>query len=122
MNLYKFSYDDLRNMPLDNMLTKSNLYECDSLLIEKMKSIPHNGRGIYVLYSLTGKILYVGKSENIKNRLSCHLKGNEKITRDYIPFISSVRVLYVADEIRRDSLFSVERWFITQLKPLFNAS
>ncbi|MEH7246529.1 GIY-YIG nuclease family protein [Neobacillus niacini] len=120
--MYKFSYDDLRDMPLDIMLTKSNLYEYDHLMNEKMKSIPHNGRGIYVLYSLTGKILYVGKSENIKSRLRRHLKGNEKITRDYIPFVSSIRVLYMAEDIRRDSLFSVERWFITQLNPVFNAS
>jgi excinuclease UvrABC nuclease subunit len=122
VDLYKFTYEDLRDMPIDNTLTKSDLYECDHILSDKMKSIPRNGRGIYVLYSLTGKVLYIGKSENIKNRLRCHLKGSEKITREYIPFVSSVRVLYMDDEIRRDSLFSVERWFIAQLKPVFNVA
>lgn len=120
MILHKFNYNDLREMSLEEIMAKSNLYECDELLDTKLKNIPINERGIYFLISLTGNVLYIGKSENVRKRLRCHLKGHEKITREYIPFVSTVRVLYVDNEVGRQNLFSVERWFITQVKPIFN--
>jgi excinuclease UvrABC nuclease subunit len=122
MEIHKFNYEDLRVMSMEEMFEKSSLYDSDELLDAGINAIPTNGRGVYILYSLTGKKLYVGKSENIRKRVRRHLKGEEKITREYIPFVSSVRVFYVTEEVGRQNLYSVERWFINQLKPTFNNS
>lgn len=122
MVIYKFNYRDLREMPLEEMLEKSKTYNLDSLLSSNFQEIPNGSRGVYTLYSLTEKPLYTGKSENIRNRIKRHLKGQEKITEMYAPFITTVRVFYVDDEVRRQNLFSVERWFISQLKPYFNVT
>lgn len=118
--MYKFNYEDLRLMPMEEMLNKSSVYEIFQLIDTKLSEIPISGRGVYVLYSLTGKALYVGKSECLRKRIRCHLKGQEKITENYIPFVGFVRTIYVSEEVGRHNLFSVERWFISQLKPEFN--
>jgi excinuclease UvrABC nuclease subunit len=109
-------------MPLEEMIDKASVYNALDLVDGKFKSIPMNGRGVYALCSLSGKTLYVGKSEKMRDRIRTHLNGKEKITEEYSPFISRIKVFYVDDEVGRQNLYSVEKWFIDQLESVFNVT
>jgi excinuclease UvrABC nuclease subunit len=109
-------------MPLEEMFEKSSVYEVQDLIAENYRSIPTNGRGIYALFSLSGKTLYVGKSDRMRTRIKNHLRGNEKITERYSTFVDRIKVFYLDDEIDRQKIYSVEYWFIEQLNAIFNVT
>ena len=48
---------------------------------EKSKGIPEAG-GIYYFYDDQKRLLYVGKSKNIKNRIKAHFRLNIKRRKD----------------------------------------
>ena len=118
----KLTYEDLRIMPLEDMIAGASVYIATELLETLLKDIPVNGRGIYALYDEAGELLYVGKSENVRKRVRKHLKCQEKITSGYAESVRSVRVFYVDEEVKRQDLYAVEKWFITQLAPKYNVA
>ncbi|AXN39800.1 GIY-YIG nuclease family protein [Peribacillus butanolivorans] len=116
----KLNYEDLRLMPLADVIAEASMYGADELLETKLRGIPSDGRGIYALYDGLGEILYVGKSENVRKRLRNHLNCHEKITARYAKDVQNVRVFYVDEEVKRQNLYAVEKWFITHLAPKHN--
>jgi predicted GIY-YIG superfamily endonuclease len=111
-----FTNAALTKMELVEILNNSDMFTGENLTA---KSIIH-GRGIYLLYTSDDKLLYVGKSENIKNRIRTHLGGKDVATGKFVKFVSKIRVIYVDWDVHRQNLFRVERWIIGNLKPAFN--
>jgi predicted GIY-YIG superfamily endonuclease len=103
-------------MELVEIINKSDLFTGENLTAKSVTA----GRGVYLLYTSDDKLLYVGKSENVKNRIRTHLSGRDPSTGKFINFVSKVRIIYVDWCVGRQSLFSVERWFIGNLRPAFN--
>jgi predicted GIY-YIG superfamily endonuclease len=103
-------------MGVDDILNNSDLFTGEKLSHKDMR----HGRGIYFLYTSDDKLLYVGKSENIKHRIRQHLGGKDIATGKFIGFVSKIRVVFVDWDVTRQKLFSVERWFIGNLRPAFN--
>lgn len=112
-----FTNDQLLQMDLSDIISSSDLFEGEELTAKAISQ----GRGLYLLGTSDDKLLYVGKSENIKNRLRTHLSGKDRATGKFINFVSKIRIIYVDWDVNRQVLFSVERWFIVNLKPVFNA-
>ena len=113
-----FTNVELVSTEVNGILDKADLFETENLTVRAI----NQGRGIYLLYTADDKLLYAGKSENIKNRIRTHLSGKDRSTGKFIKFVTKIRVIYVDWDVNRQTLFSVERWFITNLKPAFNAS
>jgi predicted GIY-YIG superfamily endonuclease len=111
-----FTNAELTKMELVEILNNSEMFTGENLTAVSIK----HGRGIYLFYTSDDKLLYVGKSENIKNRIRTHLSGKDSATGKFINFVSKISIIYVDWDVNRQALFSVERWFITNLKPVFN--
>jgi predicted GIY-YIG superfamily endonuclease len=86
--------------------------------------------GVYMLFTKNGKLLYVGKTVNIKNRLKQHVKENKTWTNKildrihYIKFICTNITIGSVSHRSSDaeSLLNVELSLIRELKPMFNGS
>lgn len=111
-----FNNEELTKMELVEILNRTDLFTGENFTAKSVKA----GRGIYLLYTSDDKLLYVGKSENVKGRIRTHLSGKDKSTGKFIEFVSKIRIIYVDWDVNRQTLFSVERWFIGNLKPVFN--
>lgn len=89
-------------------------YEIRKALLETKKP-----KGIYFLISEEGKLLYVGKSENLLERLVSHVNGKGGNSSQYIGLVKEIRVAIFEDG-KGKVLSKLERTFITMLKPAFN--
>jgi len=77
-------------------------------------------KGIYFLVSDEGKLLYVGKSINLLNRVTSHLEGNGGTSYKYFKLIKEIRLAIFDDKITAKELHAIEKKFIRALKPAFN--
>jgi DNA polymerase-3 subunit epsilon len=92
---------------------------CDSFL-----QVPQNTIGVYFLRNKEGKILYIGKSKNIRKRIEYHLH----------PANNSAKVEYILEKLKSEhyhdffyisysSIFQAEKkeeMFIKRMNPIFN--
>ncbi len=94
-----------------------------------MQSVVQNlpsSAGVYQYFDLSGKLLYVGKAKNLKNRV----KSYWRFTPDFIPnptqspriikmLLEADRLEYIVVETEEDALI-LENSLIKQLKPKYN--
>ena len=87
---------------------------------EKTKAIPESG-GVYYFYDDQKRLLYVGKSKNIKNRIKSHFRLNIKRRKDLEMKnqISSIEYKLFPHDLISKIIESLE---IKKLKPLYNVS
>lgn len=84
-----------------------------------ISDIPTNLRGksgIYLFYSESGELMYIGKTTDLLNRLRIHFssdKGTENIRHNF----KHVECLFVADPLEMELY---ETYMINTLKPLLN--
>ncbi|MFB5932980.1 nucleotide excision repair endonuclease [Peribacillus frigoritolerans] len=72
--------------------------------------------GIYCIYSEGGKLLYVGKSQCLKNRLSAHFGGYSNM-KDICHMFYYAEIYEMENGADRDIY---ETYMINKLKPLYN--
>lgn len=87
--------------------------------LEELNNLPESP-GVYYLHDETGKIIYIGKSVNIRQRVLSHLNNN--ITRRAIEMRDQVR--HVTCEVTGSDLIAqlLESNEIKKHKPVFNRS
>lgn len=79
--------------------------------------------GIYLMRSIDGDILYIGKAKNLRSRVSQYFKGNYSIQAGWkIPNLVALirKIDYIPCASERDALV-LERKLISKHKPFFNA-
>jgi predicted GIY-YIG superfamily endonuclease len=105
----------------ENVYSDSLIIKGDDLEYEVRKALLETKRpkGVYFLISGSGKLLYVGKSENILERLVSHINGKGGNSSRYISFVKEIRIALFSDCTGK-SLHTLEKTFITSLKPAFN--
>ncbi len=54
------------------------------LLEKKIRTIPAR-TGVYIMKDREGKVIYVGKAKNLRDRVRSYIKGND--ARPMIPFL-----------------------------------
>jgi len=90
----------------------------DGIVGEKnLNDVPKVG-GVYLLYSNRGELLYIGKAQNIKQRLTqhfnCHSSDN---LQDAYHNISYATYFYSFDPVEREIY---ETYMINTMKPAWN--
>lgn len=104
---------------------KTSLKPLSNELLEILKKIP-NKSGVYHYFDMEGRLLYVGKAKNLKNRVKSYFRFTPtlspapnlsmRITR-MVQQIATIRYLIVENE--NDALI-LENSLIKQLKPKYN--
>lgn len=95
------------------------------MLINDIKSLP-NSPGVYEYFDKSGKLLYVGKAKNLKNRVRSYfsftptLSPNPRVSLRIKKMINeSVHLKYIVTNSEADALI-LENSFIKQLNPKYN--
>ncbi len=94
-------------------------------MINKIKNLP-NSAGVYQYFDKNGKLLYVGKAKNLKNRVKSYwtftptLKANLKLTSHIVRMLEQTENFdYIVVKSENDALI-LENSLIKQLKPKYN--
>ncbi len=94
-------------------------------LLEKLKFLP-NLSGIYQFFNVDGKILYIGKAKNLKNRVKSYFRftptliPNPNLSNRILKMLTeSISLEYILTENEQDALI-LENSLIKQLKPKYN--
>jgi predicted GIY-YIG superfamily endonuclease len=77
-------------------------------------------RGIYFFFTKEGKLLYVGKSMNLRTRLKNHLRGNSNPTKYILKSVGYIKLLFV--NLSERLILQLEDKLIKELKPMFNGA
>ena len=88
-------------------------------LEEKIKSLPTNS-GVYIHKNADGKILYVGKAKNLKNRVRSYFQSSRKMdakTRELVKRIADFEFIVVDNEVEA---LVLESNLIKLHKPRYN--
>lgn len=88
-------------------------------LDEKIKSLP-NAPGVYLHKNEAGKIIYVGKAKNLKNRVRSYFqssRNHDRKTRELVRRISDFEFIVVDNEVEA---LVLESNLIKKHKPRFN--
>lgn len=81
-----------------------------------IKELPH-ATGVYYIHNADGEIIYIGKSNNIKNRISQHFTNNETKSKKLQRDAAAVTYEHTGSELVALLKESEE---IKRLKPIFN--
>ncbi|MDY5678021.1 MAG: excinuclease ABC subunit UvrC [Eubacteriales bacterium] len=88
-------------------------------LKQKLEQLPSHS-GVYVYYDATGKILYVGKAKNLKNRVRQYFSSSYKKAYKVEVMLTHVADMdYVLTESETDA-FALENTLIKKYSPPFN--
>jgi len=94
-------------------------------MIEKIRQLP-NSAGVYQYFDANGKLLYVGKAKNLKNRVKSYwrftpsLHPNPNLSARILKMLSQTRSMeYIVVDSNEDALI-LENSLIKQLKPKYN--
>ena len=94
-------------------------------LIENLKNIP-NSSGVYQYFDENGRLLYVGKAKNLKNRVKSYFKFSPSLapSNNLSPRISKMiseakEIRYILVESEQDALI-LENSLIKELNPKYN--
>lgn len=74
--------------------------------------------GLYRIYNDEGILLYVGKAERIRNRVSMHFKGKSENTKEVSHEFSKALITYLRHKDARVNIY--ENMLIYYLKPKYN--
>lgn len=88
-------------------------------IAEKLKTLPTDA-GIYIHKSETGKIIYVGKAKNLRNRVRQYFQSSrhqDPKTRQLVKFIADFEFIVVDNEVEA---LVLESNLIKKHKPRFN--
>ena len=88
-------------------------------LAEKLKNVPTNA-GIYIHKNASGKIIYVGKAKNLRNRVRSYFhssRNHDPKTRQLVRFIADFEFIVVDNEVEA---LVLESNLIKKHKPRFN--
>ncbi len=88
-------------------------------LEEKLKNLP-TAPGVYLHKNADGKIIYVGKAKNLKNRVRSYFqsnKGHDRKTRELVKRIADLEFIVVDNEVEA---LVLESNLIKKHKPRFN--
>lgn len=68
--------------------------------------------GVYTIYDRLGRVLYIGKADNIKSRVNDHRLGNDKNTRRLKRFLYRVKMCRIDNPIMRDiyEIYSIDKY------------
>ena len=88
-------------------------------LDEKLKNLP-TAPGVYIHKNADGKIIYVGKAKNLKNRVRSYFqsgRGHDRKTRELVKRIADLEFIVVDNEVEA---LVLESNLIKKHKPRFN--
>ena len=88
-------------------------------LEEKLKNLP-TAPGVYIHKNADGKIIYVGKAKNLKNRVRSYFqsnRGHDRKTRELVRRIADLEFIVVDNEVEA---LVLESNLIKKHKPRFN--
>src|SRR3982751_5726012 len=88
-------------------------------LAEKLKQLP-TSPGIYIHKNATGKIIYVGKAKNLRNRVRSYFQSSRNMdpkTRRLVRVIADFEFIVVDNEVEA---LVLESNLIKKFKPRFN--
>lgn len=88
-------------------------------LIEKIKTIP-NKSGVYLMKDMTGRIIYVGKSANLKDRIKSYFLEKSRYDRKVaalVPKIFDIEVISTKTEMEA---LILESKLIKKYRPKYN--
>jgi len=89
------------------------------LNIEKLTDLEEtkNKKGIYFIYNIKRKLMYIGKASNIRHRLRQHTKGYWNIDYDIVDNFVYFKYVIIEDSLNRELY---ETYYINELKPKLN--
>lgn len=99
-------------------MSKNNHKKGLSVLKEKVKNVSHKA-GVYRMIGEGGKVLYVGKAKNLKNRLLNYTRP-EKLSYRIQQMVSEVEDLIVVETVGETEAFLLENDLIKKFKPFYN--
>ncbi len=86
-------------------------------LAKKLKTLPKNP-GVYLFKDKTGRILYIGKAANIKNRVRSHFVNSADILKG--KFLKNTRDIDWMETDDEKQAFILENELIKKYKPRYN--
>lgn len=95
------------------------------ILLNKLKNLP-SSPGIYQYYDKNGKLLYVGKAKNLKNRIKSYFKmtpnvgPSNNLSARITKMITETVDLKTIEVMTENEAFILEDSLIKQLKPKYN--
>lgn len=88
-------------------------------LLEKALGLPLSS-GVYIMRDETRKVIYVGKSRSLKNRVSQYFRKNSRHDRKTVMMVSHVRDFdYILTDTENEAL-TLESQLIKQYSPKYN--
>jgi excinuclease ABC subunit C len=88
-------------------------------LKEKVKSLP-SSPGVYLMKDSSGSIIYVGKSKNLKNRVSSYFHSSKSHSPKVVKLVKNIKTFeYILTDTEFEA-FMLECKLIKELKPLYN--
>lgn len=88
------------------------------VLAEALKEIP-GACGVYLFKDSRGRVLYVGKAVNLKNRVGSYLKNDKQGPKTMLMLQKAARVDFLLTATEREALI-LERNLIKEQRPRFN--
>lgn len=87
-------------------------------IVQEVKKLP-NKPGIYIYHDTEGRVIYVGKAINLKNRVRSYFNGNKQDvkTKQLVSNIDSLEHIVCGSEIEA---LLLESEFIKRYKPKYN--
>lgn len=90
----------------------------DIMVPVKNAYLTPNVSGIYKFYSSDNELLYIGKSNDIRSRVSSHVSGSTNTEKFYLEF-SYLTCIFIDNPLFLDI---IETYMINTLKPKYNKS
>ena len=102
-------------MPYYKGMGTENKLQGVDVLRQKIKYVSHKA-GVYRMIDEAGKVLYVGKAKNLKNRLTNYTQ-TERLSNRIRQMVSQVADLIVIETAGETEAFLLENDLIKQYKP-----
>ncbi len=90
-------------------------------LINKVKNLPHVP-GIYIYRNLAGKIIYVGKAKDLRNRVNSYFQGNLLPGSKTYALVQNIRSMAYIEALSELEAIILEAALIKKHKPKYNIS
>lgn len=88
-------------------------------LLEKLENIP-TSPGVYKYYDGTGKVIYVGKAKNLKNRVKSYFQQNRPRDAKTLSLVSHIEdVEFIKTDTEMEALI-LENNLVKEFKPKYN--
>ena len=85
--------------------------------------IPHFKRGVYLFYDNKDKLIYIGSTTYLRERIMSHLRGEQHLTK-FFKEITTIKILLSKsfDTFRENNIdcHDIEYYLINELNPKYN--